>query len=128
MIVTIIWNDIVIMATVGDSRSFIASKMGNDVTCKLTTTDQKPEDPNEKVRIEEAGGKVEALKDDEGRDFGPCRVWNKEMTAPGLAMSRSIGDSYAHTFGVSCLPEIVKGKISPEDRFIFMGSDGIYEF
>jgi hypothetical protein len=82
----------------------------------------------ERKRIERHGGIVEAFKDEDGSDFGPKRVWNGEMTAPGLAMSRSIGDGYAHQFGVSSVPDVWNIRVCPEDRFIVIASDGVFEF
>jgi hypothetical protein len=38
--------------------------------------------------------------------FGPKRVWLKNKQAPGLAMTRSIGDLVAKTVGVTYEPEI----------------------
>jgi serine/threonine protein phosphatase PrpC len=43
-------------------------------------------------------------------------------------MSRSIGDGIAHMVGVSVDPEIMRFELSSEDRFIVIGSDGIWEF
>jgi serine/threonine protein phosphatase PrpC len=43
-------------------------------------------------------------------------------------MSRSIGDLVAASVGVSYEPEILEYSITPDDRFIVLGSDGIFEF
>lgn len=43
-------------------------------------------------------------------------------------MSRSIGDIVASTVGVSCTPEIKEYRIGPDDRFIIIASDGVWEF
>lgn len=51
-----------------------------------------------------------------------------EQDAPGLAMSRSIGDYIAHTVGVSTDPEVMKFELKPEDKFIIVASDGVWEF
>ena len=53
-----------------------------------------------------------------GRRVGPHRVFNKEMTAPGLAMSRSLGDGYAHSLGVSAAPTCTAHRLSPSDQFV----------
>ena len=47
---------------------------------------------------------------------------------PGLAKSRSLGDLIAHSFGVSSLPEIKSRYIGINDKFIVIGSDGVWEF
>ena len=46
---------------------------------------------------------------------------------PGLAMSRSLGDVLAHSVGVSSLPEVKSYQIGVQDKFIVIGSDGVYE-
>lgn len=50
------------------------------------------------------------------------------MTGPGLAMSRSVGDSLAHTLGCSSDAEISKYLIHPRDKAIILGTDGIFEY
>lgn len=43
-------------------------------------------------------------------------------------MSRSIGDWVAESVGVIAEPEILEYAINPDDKFIVMGSDGIFDF
>ena len=45
----------------------------------------------------------------------------------GLAMSRSFGDMWASTCGVTAEPQVFVHKITPEDRYIMCGSDGIWD-
>ena len=47
---------------------------------------------------------------------------------PGLAMSRSFGDDVATSVGVSSIPEIIEINRKPDDKYIILGSDGIWEF
>ena len=47
---------------------------------------------------------------------------------PGIAMSRSMGDAVACSVGVVCDPEIIEMQLMSQDRFIVIGSDGIFEF
>jgi len=47
---------------------------------------------------------------------------------PGLAMSRSLGDTIAHSVGVISDPEVKSFTIGIEDKFIVIGSDGVFEF
>ena len=43
-------------------------------------------------------------------------------------MSRSLGDTVAASVGVICDPEIVELQLVVEDKFIAIGSDGVFEF
>ena len=43
-------------------------------------------------------------------------------------MSRSIGDYVAHSVGVSPNPEVVRFELQPDDKFIVIASDGVWEF
>jgi serine/threonine protein phosphatase PrpC len=43
-------------------------------------------------------------------------------------MSRSIGDWVAESVGVISEPEILEYSINPDDKFIVLGSDGIFDF
>mmetsp|Transcript_28877 Transcript_28877/g.51461 ORF Transcript_28877/g.51461 Transcript_28877/m.51461 type:complete len:483 (+) Transcript_28877:1647-3095(+) len=91
------------------------------------TTDQKPNHEGEMERIIEAGGKVARLMDETGKRVGPYRVWNAMGHIPGLAMSRSIGDSVAHSVGVSAVPIVETFPLDPNDRFIIIASDGVWD-
>lgn len=57
----------------------------------------------------------------------PERVFIKNQTVPGLAMTRAIGDLYGQECGVTYKPEIGRQKYTT-DSFIVMASDGIWEF
>ena len=60
--------------------------------------------------------------------MGPERIWLKDNEIPGLAMTRSFGDSIAHSVGVISEPEIKKYEITGNERFIIIASDGIWEY
>lgn len=72
-------------------------------------------------------------------NLGPERVWLMNEDSPGLAMSRSLGDNQAHLIGVIPEPgihnffiiiflEIEKYELTPDDKFIVVASDGVWEF
>jgi len=75
-----------------------------------------------------SGGRIEPFKDGEGNHVGPARVWLAHQDIPGLAMSRSLGDIVASMVGVTSDPDIKEFKITPEDKFIIIASDGVWEF
>ena len=118
----------IISINVGDSRCVLGKFKDNKWIAKNITRDHKPTEEDEKKRIIEKGGRIEAYKDENGEHIGPERVWLKGEDLPGLAMSRSFGDDVAHMIGVTSKPEIMEFKLNEEDKFILLGSDGIFEF
>jgi serine/threonine protein phosphatase PrpC len=98
------------------------------VKVQSLTIDHKPDLPEEQKRVEALGGRVEPIKGPNGTFLGPMRVWLKDEDSPGLAMSRSMGDQQAHEAGVITEPEILSFKLCPDDKFIVIASDGVWEF
>ena len=93
------------------------------------TRDHRPCLPQERARIEASGGRVARLADDDGTPVGPSRVWLSGAWAPGLAMSRALGDTLAGRVGVIATPECVGPvALGPRDRFLIVASDGVWEF
>ena len=43
-------------------------------------------------------------------------------------MTRSFGDSVGAAAGVICIPEIKEFDLKAEDKYIIIGSDGVWEF
>ena len=74
---------------IGDSRVIIGKTVEGRIVEEEFTHDHKPDLPEEKKRIVEAGGRVFAVEYDDGID-GPPRVWLGHMDVPGLAMSRYV--------------------------------------
>ncbi|XP_049540730.1 probable protein phosphatase CG10417 [Anopheles darlingi] len=104
------------VANAGDSRC-VVSRKGEALEMSF---DHKPEDTIEFERIEKAGGRVTL----DGRVNG------------GLNLSRAIGDhGYkmnkslpAEEQMISALPDIQKITIGPEDEFMVLACDGIWNF
>ena len=59
---------------------------------------------------------------------GPFRVFSRGSIYPGLAMSRSFGDSIAKSLGVISEPRIIEYNLNEKTKFIVLASDGIWEF
>ena len=122
-----------ICANVGDSRAIALYDSNNDPNLsKLNivplSIDYKLEIPEERNRIIMAGGSVQKVKDSMGELAGPLRVFKPGKDYPGLAMSRSIGDTIAKNLGVIAEPGIYEYNLNERFKFIIMGSDGIWEF
>lgn len=137
LVLVLIKGSVLYCANVGDSRALVARQI-NDIQNNTSSgrhwmsialsRDHKPDDKNESVRIEKCNGRVESYQDENGNPVGPARVWLKNQDLPGLAMSRSLGDAVAASVGVIPDPEILEFLLTPEDKFIVLGSDGVFEF
>ena len=112
----------------GDSRCVLGKFNNEKWTSQNLSNDQTPQVLEEKERILKNNGRVQQFKDDEGDLLGPERIWLKEKDIPGLAMSRSFGDEYAHSVGVISEPEIIEHCFDESDKFVILASDGIWEF
>lgn len=128
MVLVLILNDMIICANVGDSRAVLGKVEGKKWVPLALSRDHKPDLQDERARIQSHGGRVEAFTDDDGRPYGPPRVWISNLDYPGIAMSRSLGDSVAASIGVIAIPEIIEHHLQPCDKFIVLGSDGLFEF
>ena len=121
----------IIAMNCGDSRAILITKRNNSNYLSRRNNnivelsrDHKPDIPEEKLRIERSGGRVDKMY-----GMGPYRVWFKNEDYPGLAMSRSIGDRLAHRVGVSDIPEIKMFNIEEVTPLaIVLASDGVWEF
>jgi serine/threonine protein phosphatase PrpC len=94
------------------------------------THDHKLENPEEKARIEAAGGWIKPSEVEPY--FAPARVYKDKKNrklGPGLTMSRSLGDLDADEIGVIATPEVAFYSLAKgRDRFIVLASDGVWEF
>lgn len=113
------------VGNLGDSRCVLATGdvTGGGLAAIQLTEDMKPDNPEEKARIERAKGRVFPLVED------PCsmRVWLPNEDSPGLAMSRAFGDVMLKDYGVICEPQVFHRVLTAEDRFLVLASDGVWD-
>ena len=56
------------------------------------------------------------------------RIWLKDEGGIGLALTRSFGDELLNKIGVNCVPEIKEFFLEKNDKFIIIGTDGLWEY
>ena len=118
-----------IIANIGDSRCVLGKlNKNNKWEYENLSRDHKPSLPEEAERIKKKGGRIRPMKDDDGTFVGPLRVYMKDKDMPGLAMTRSFGDYFASTAGTISIPEIGEHFFDEDDKFLVIGSDGLFEF
>jgi len=130
-VVTVVRGQKLYVANVGDSRAIFGvrdpSSTSKAFVARDITIDHKPDHPEERKRIQEVGGRVFSVKFDDGID-GPARVWLSYADLPGLAMSRSLGDTIAKEAGVVSKADLFEVDLTAEHRFMVVATDGLWEF
>ena len=114
---------------VGDSR-LIRGSVRPDGTegwiVTARTRDHKPSDPEERARIEKAGGVI--LLHPRGLTGQVvARVHLSADSPAGLAVARAIGDGEMKTVGVSAVPSTMCIPLREEDKVLVIASDGLWE-
>lgn len=107
--VAVIKNEKIFVANAGDSRTVLCS---NGTAIPLSQ-DHKPEREDEEQRIVKAGGAVLKVQGS----------WRVEGV---LAVSRALGDKHLNPY-VSPEPEITVRALDPQDEFLILASDGIWD-
>jgi serine/threonine protein phosphatase PrpC len=123
-------GNLILCGNVGDSRAVLGRLTSAGWEAKPLSTDHKPELASEAARIVEHGGRIDPYKDYNGLPLGPLRIWraDRDPPVPGLAMTRSIGDKAGIDIGLIYTPEIVEHRLTHEDKFLIVASDGLWEF
>jgi serine/threonine protein phosphatase PrpC len=116
-------NSKLTVSHVADSTCVLGCNKNGKYTGQKLTTDHKPNLPEERKRIEKAGGRV--VFD----GYANHRVYAKNGRYPGLNMSRCLGDLMGHAdAGCSCEPEVSTRTLVKEDEILLVCSDGVWEF
>jgi serine/threonine protein phosphatase PrpC len=123
-VATMLCGQVAFTAWAGDSRAIIGRGKGPNAYPVELTHDQKPSRTDEKKRVRAQGGRVTRWK----KNIGPLRVWLPDDWIPGLAMTRSVGDTVLSQYGVVPTPEVTVCELGPKDQFIVLASDGVWEF
>mmetsp|Transcript_47223 Transcript_47223/g.90139 ORF Transcript_47223/g.90139 Transcript_47223/m.90139 type:complete len:613 (-) Transcript_47223:216-2054(-) len=120
-------GDELLVANVGDSRCVMGRMEGGNMRAVPLSRDHKPQRKDELERIVRSHGFVEPSRAYGGRYVGPARVWAIKQQVGGLAVSRAIGDTNLNSVGVIPTPEIIKEKVTNNDKFVILASDGVWE-
>lgn len=117
------------VCNIGDSRCIVGRRNAyGAIEAAALSRDHKPDDRNEMDRITGMGGVVQPSQNQYGQFMGPARVWIPgRQDVGGLAIARTMGDMSYTAVGVTSTPEISVHEISPNDVFLVLGSDGIWD-
>mmetsp|Transcript_32406 Transcript_32406/g.94876 ORF Transcript_32406/g.94876 Transcript_32406/m.94876 type:complete len:428 (+) Transcript_32406:75-1358(+) len=127
-------RDRLLVANVGDSRAVLGrcDTARQNIAAVDLSFDHKPSRPDERERVTKAGGIVDQMSFPVMHNGGirwmrggPERVMDRNGMG-GLAMSRSLGDLALRPY-VSSQPEVVERRLDSRDKFLVLGSDGVWD-
>ena len=130
-------DDMAYIINVGDSRCLISIDAGTQI--EVLSRDHRPNDKQERIRLQKAGGKIycsktfaKAATSPEEKDIyvqEPLKVFPSD-----LSVARTFGDIEAkqRSYGgnprvILCDPEIRSFKLKNNYDFLMIGCDGIFE-
>ena len=113
----------IVVANVGDSRAVLCrSGRATDLT-----RDHKPNDAEERARIERHGGTVGWCGEVDPRTGHPIRGSGVYRINGNLALSRSIGDRAERPW-VTADADVVRRAVNEvEDEFVLIATDGLFD-
>lgn len=97
------------------------------------TEDHRPGEDKEAARLLAAGARLQKMPVPPGQqmdpaNMGPPRLWHRQRgQAPGLAMSRCLGDALGKACGLSPQASMLDMDLTEEDVVLVLGSDGIFD-
>lgn len=112
------------------SRGVLAWYENDQICYRDLNICHNPDNPEEKQRIELSGGYVATKQIHPAVQAVPRVYANAEYTKGGLAMSRSLGDSNIHKYGVISTPTCILHNLSLQkgDLLVLVGSDGLMAY
>ncbi|KAI3980775.1 hypothetical protein MKX01_025340 [Papaver californicum] len=111
-----------LIANLGDSRAIMGTLSENgQLKAVQLTVDLKPDLPQEAERIRKSGGRTIPNKDEPDVP----RVWSASAEYMSLAMTRAFGDFYLKDYGVVAIPQITHRRLTIEDQFLVLATDGV---
>ena len=119
-----------VTANVGDSRCVAAVQRSSRDRLRAVewTTDQTPELPEEGRRLRTMGARIMPWDEDKLSRQPVQRIWLPDADSPGLAISRSFGDTVAAQVGVMAEPVVRTFALTRDVRFLILATDGLWQF
>lgn len=122
-----IHSSVVWVACVGDSRVI---HLSGDGRVTFSTTDHKPSDPVERERVLKHGCEITVSVAGNGEELEKICVVGEVGRAPELGFTRSLGDLWYKSYGVTAEPDIFKleKELGDGSGHFLLASDGVWEF
>jgi len=121
----------IMVGHLGDSKIVLGRAKGDKVVAEELTKDHKPDQPNERKRIEESGGMVERLLNHNNKPFirGGDFMMRKALGEQPMQLqySRAFGAKDLKIFGMIHEPDVNVIPRSKDVRWLILASDGLWD-
>lgn len=121
----LISGNMVYLANVGNCRGVLCTTKKEGIKVPVDISyDHTLENLRERDRCLRAGAKIgPSPPSGKQKVLGPERIWNND-DGPGVTTTRMVG---VNNFGIIGDPEIVSFEIKGADKFLVLGSDGLWD-
>ena len=117
--------------SLGDSKGILGAlhpyKSSYALLPYTISTEHNTSLKSEQNRILASNGFLHPIKDKQGNQIGPLRIWNSGNKYPGLMVSRSFGDLIGKNCGVSGEPDIIELEMKEKFKCLILASDGFWD-
>jgi len=129
-------GDMLAVGHLGDSRIIFGQELpSGELVGRAVTLDHKPDQLEERKRIERCGGAVVRLPNHNNKPFirGGDFLSRKELgdTPMQIQYSRAFGGKDLKKYGLSCEPDVqvfnIKAPQQPKVRWAILASDGLWD-
>lgn len=128
-VTAVLAGDLLSIAHLGDSKIVLGRDVGGLIMAKPLTQDHKPDQPEERRRIERCGGFLAYLHG--GKPFirgGDFTARQEKGERPmQLNYSRAFGGKDLKSFGLIAVPDILQIQVTRADRLLIVASDGLWD-
>ena len=114
----------IISANLGDNKAILARYENGLYNFINLNREHKPILSDEKKRILENNGKIGHLFETTN---SPKKIYLKNSDIPGLSISRSFGDTIAHSVGVISEPEVKTFYYNGNEKFIILANHTFWD-
>ena len=123
MITVLITGSTVLTASLGDCKAVVGNSANRWQAVPLYCL-HNLQNKKERGRMVKNHARI---VEETGEVIGSEKAYMGEENTPGLEITRSIGDKIGKYIGVSSSPEVKEYQLTPDDKFIIIGSTGLWK-
>jgi serine/threonine protein phosphatase PrpC len=126
MLSVLISGSTLVCANVGNCRAFVGREEEKWTAVPLNA-EHTVQNRKERERMLANNARIAVECDENGQTIGVEKIYMGNQDVPGLEITRSIGDKIGKFIGMISTPEIKTYGLQPEDKFVIIGTTGLWK-